>query len=115
MSLNEPDNDPYWRPNWWKNTPNMNPSICNTPTSAQTWWSSSNQKIILGDLVIYFHYQFVIGFYAPTTGLIIAENWMSSSSLGRALNSINKDKKIRIEHQQLLNALTNYLREDFHF
>lgn len=113
------NNDPYYKPKYWDKPSSrerpLHPGIFMAPSVENTWWNSRNQKIVLGDLVIYFHYQHVIGFYTPTTGLRVAENWSKSSSLGRVLNEINPDKKIRIKREDLITELAKYLSEDFNF
>jgi len=115
MSINEPKTDPYWKPDFYKRRGEYFASIMLTPTDGRTWWNTSSTKLILGDLVIYFHYQYVLGFYTPNGGLIISENWDRSSSVGRVLNGINEDKSIREPHDVVLNKLTEYLREDFFY
>lgn len=111
--------NPYWKPDHWDNPNSKNrpihPGIFMTPSTENTWWNPTNQRLILGDLVIYFHYNNVMAFYTPTSGLRIAENWKRSSSLGRVLNEINPDKKIRIKREDLVAELAKYLTEDFSF
>lgn len=114
----DPINDPYEMPPFWQNTQHaehINTSITMTWHANKRWWTMSDRKLILGDLVMYFYYSFVIAFYTPTTGLRISENFKKSSHMGTLLNNIHKDKKIRIDHEQLLAELAKYLREDFYF
>jgi len=119
MSIEEID--PYWKPKSWESSSGrykpmpLHPGIFMSPCEKNTWWNCTNQRVILGDLVIYFHYQHVMAFYTPTTGLRIAENWNHGSILGRVLNYISKDKNIRIKHEQVVEELAKYLREDFSF
>ncbi len=109
MTYVDPDTDPYDVPKWWEHRhEHINKSLCydNTKTAP---------KLIIGDLVLYFWGPSVIAFFAPTKGLRICENYNRTSSLGMALNSLNRDKNIRIEHKDLLDEVTEYLREDFCF
>jgi len=113
--------DPYWRPKHWENERGLNrdmpihPGIFLSPCIEGSWWNPTNLKIVLGDMVIYFHYQHVMAFYTPTGGLRVAENWTKTSSLGRMLNGINPDKKIRIKREDLVAELAKYITEDFSF
>lgn len=117
MSSNEPESDPYWRPKYLNNARDqfINPELFICPIDGNTWWRTINQKIIMGNLVVYYYYQHVVAFYTSTIGLVISENWDRTATLGRVLNQINKDKSIRINRIEVVERLTKYLKEEFHF
>jgi hypothetical protein len=116
MTVEEKEFEPYKMPHHWgQRAQPLHPSLFMSPTDVTTWWNAGNTKLILGELVIYFNYQHVLAFFTPLTGLRISENWTGGSSLGRMLNTINKDKNIRIKREQVVEELAKYLTEEFHF
>lgn len=67
----------------------------------------SSRAVTIGELDLYFSYDTIIAFSAPSTGLVIRENdW--STTTGKHLNAIDPDHKIRIsgeDFEKQLDAL----------
>lgn len=63
----------------------------------------------VNDLVLYFSYETVVGFYHTSTGLVVSENCWGPTT-GKHLNEIGgvrEDRKPREEFERLLETVTD--------
>ena len=72
---------------------------------------SSDQKILyIGELTLYFSYSTVVAFYTPDTRLVISENVWSSTT-GKHLNYIDRDKNKRVDNNKFEDKLEEVLEK----
>ena len=74
-------------------------------------WGIHNNTVILGNLTIWFHYRIPIAFQKKNHDLVICKNERGDSGIGRALNTINRDKSLRIQYDDFTYQLRQILRE----
>jgi len=72
-------------------------------------WGIHNNKVILGNLAIWFHYRIPIAFQKGDEKTVICANERGCSGIGRALNTISRDKSIRICYDDFLFQLHEVL------
>ena len=62
-----------------------------------------------GGISIYFSYQTIVAFRHSKTGLVISTNEWGNTT-GKHLNWIDRDKKIRIPHKDVLTKLASVMK-----
>ena len=72
-------------------------------------WGNHNNRLKLGNVEIFFHYHIPVAFKEDGK-LVITRNERSCTGIGRALNSLDRNKKIRIGWNNFYNELVNRLK-----
>jgi hypothetical protein len=102
---------PYW--NWNGEQENKIAVMINGYTCRTTnyyAWGRHNNRVMIGNFVLYFHYNMPIAFKDEDNKLIITRNEKGATSIGRALNSLDRNKDVRISWNDFYNKLLKRMR-----
>ena len=74
-------------------------------------WGRHNNVITLGNFRLFFHYNIPVAFKDEDSELVITRNENGCCGVGRALNSLDRNKNIRIGWNNFYNKLLDRLRQ----